>query len=161
MAVGDARGFPGFLTPVLTQLSFQSHCLLFSHASAEVRGENTPERKVAPTGDRTRNHQVTCPTRSPLSHLGGAIATEGQRACHQFFNRNKVLSGSCHPWSPFNNFYTPVEEGMYYGITRGERAGGRRPLLCPEHISKTNLARVMKFHGWIDLIEGECSVKES
>ena len=25
---------------------------------------------------------------------------------------------------------------------------------CPEHISKTILARVMKFHGWIDLIEG-------
>ena len=34
---------------------------------------------------------------------------------------------------------------------------------CPEHISKTvlDLARIMKFHGWIDLIEGECSVKES
>ena len=32
---------------------------------------------------------------------------------------------------------------------------------CPEHISKTILARVMKFHGWIDLIEGECSAKES
>ena len=39
--------------------------------------------------------------------------------------------------------------------------GGRRPVLCLEHISKTVLARVMKFHGWIDLIEGECSVKES
>ena len=41
------------------------------------------------------------------------------------------------------------------------RAGGRRPVLCPEHISKTTLARVMKFHGWIDLIQGECSVQES
>ena len=104
MAVGDAHVFPGFLTPVLTQLSFQSHRLLFSHASAEVRGENTPERKVASTGDRTHNHQVTSPTCSPLSHLGRAIATEGQRACHQFCNRNTVLKGSCHPWSPFNNF---------------------------------------------------------
>ena len=28
--------FPGFLTPVLTQISFQSHQLLSSHASAEV-----------------------------------------------------------------------------------------------------------------------------
>ena len=28
MAVGDAYVFPGFLTPVLTQLSFQSHRLL-------------------------------------------------------------------------------------------------------------------------------------
>ena len=37
MAVGGAHVFPGFLTPVLTQLSFQSHRLLCSHASAEVR----------------------------------------------------------------------------------------------------------------------------
>ena len=36
--------FPGFLTPVLTLISFQSHQLLFSHALVEVRGENTPER---------------------------------------------------------------------------------------------------------------------
>ena len=71
MAVGDAHVFPGFLTPVLTQLSFQSHRLPFSHASAEVRGENTPERKFASTGDRTRNHKVRSPTRSPLSHPGG------------------------------------------------------------------------------------------
>ena len=41
------------------------------------------------------------------------------------------------------------------------RAGGRRPLLCPEHISKTVLATVMKFYGWIDLIKGECSAQES
>ena len=46
MAVGDANVFPGFLTPVLTQL--------FS------------------TGDRTHIHQVKNPTRSPLSHPGGA-----------------------------------------------------------------------------------------
>ena len=70
MAVGDAYVFPGFLTPVLTLLFFQSHRLLFSHASAEVRGENTPERKVASTWDRTHNHQVMSPTRSPLSHPG-------------------------------------------------------------------------------------------
>ena len=60
-----------------------------------------------------------------------------------------------------NYNYTPVEDGTYYGITRGERAGERRPVLCPEHISKTTLARVMKFHGWIDLIQGECSAQES
>ena len=43
MAVGDAHVFPGFLTlTVLTQISFQSHRLLFSHALAEVKGENTP-----------------------------------------------------------------------------------------------------------------------
>ena len=44
MAVGDTHVFPGFHTPVLTQISFQSHRLLFSHASTEVRGENTQEK---------------------------------------------------------------------------------------------------------------------
>ena len=58
MAVGDAHVFPGFLTPVLTQLSFQSQPLLFSHASADVRGESTLERKFVSTGSRTHNHQV-------------------------------------------------------------------------------------------------------
>ena len=71
MAVGDACVFPGFLTPVLTQISFQSHHLLFPHASAEVRGENLPERNFASTGSRTYNHQVMSPTHSPLSHPGG------------------------------------------------------------------------------------------
>ena len=50
MAVGDVYAFPGFLTPVQIQISFQSHRLLFSHASAEVRGENMPERNFASTG---------------------------------------------------------------------------------------------------------------
>ena len=72
MAVGDAHVFPGFLTPVLTQISFQSHRLLFSHAPAEVRGENMPERNFASTGSRTHNHPVMSPTRSPLSHPFGA-----------------------------------------------------------------------------------------
>ena len=58
----NAYVFPGFLTSVLTQLFFQSHRLLFSHASAEVIGENTPERKVASTGDQPHNHQVMSPT---------------------------------------------------------------------------------------------------
>ena len=50
--------------------SFQSHRLLFSHASAEARCENMPERKFASTGDRTHNHQIMSPTCSPLSHPG-------------------------------------------------------------------------------------------
>ena len=73
MAVGNTHVFSGFRTPVLTQLIFPNcNRLLFSHASAEVKGENTPERKVAKAGDRTHNHQVLSPTRSPLSHPGGA-----------------------------------------------------------------------------------------
>ena len=63
--------FLAFSHQYLHNVSFQSHRLLFSHASAEVRGENTPERKVSSTGDRTHNHQVMSRTRSRLSHPGG------------------------------------------------------------------------------------------
>ena len=58
MAVGGVHVFPGFLTLVLTRLSFQSHQLHFSHALAEVRGENTPERKFASIGYQTHNYYV-------------------------------------------------------------------------------------------------------
>ena len=43
----------------------------FSHASAEVRGENMPERKLASTGSRTDNHQVMSPTLSPVTEPSG------------------------------------------------------------------------------------------
>ena len=86
MAVGDAHVFPGFLTPVLTHFSFQSHRLLFSHASAEVRGENSLERKFASTGDQTHNHQVTCRTRSALSQPGGAVEKGDYAVYENFLN---------------------------------------------------------------------------
>ena len=70
LVVSDAHVFPGFLTPVLTQLSFQSHQLLFSHASAELIGENTSERKFASNRYQTYKHQVMSPICSPLSHPG-------------------------------------------------------------------------------------------
>ena len=61
-------------------------------------------------------------------------------------------------------FYMPVEDGTYYGITRGVLAGGwvggQIPVLCLEHICKTLLAMFMKFCGWIDLIKRECSAHE-
>ena len=79
MAVSDEHVFPGFLTPVLTQLFFQSHQLLFSHASAEVRGENTLERKLASTGDRTQppgHESDNFPTEPPWrGHDGHTINT--------------------------------------------------------------------------------------
>ena len=37
--------------------------MLVSHASAEVRGENMPERNFASSGSRTHNHQVMSPDR--------------------------------------------------------------------------------------------------
>ena len=70
MAVVDAHVFPGFLTPVLTQFSF--HQILFSHASAEVRGENTPERNFTSTGSWTHNFLDMSLTRLPLNHQDGA-----------------------------------------------------------------------------------------
>ena len=63
-------------------ISFQSHQLLFSHASAEVRGKNMPERKVASTADRTRNHQVMSLACSPLSHPGGTHFYTNPLASH-------------------------------------------------------------------------------
>ena len=75
MTVDYAHVFPGFLTPVQTQISFQRHRLLFSHASAEVRGENTPERKF------THNHQesgVQHTHHCRLNHQGGVQLKETQ-----------------------------------------------------------------------------------
>ena len=74
MAVGDAQVFPGFLTPVLTQISFHRHYLLFSYASAEKRGENTHERNF----NGVSNSQ-------PPGHESDMLTTEpsGQRSTHQ------------------------------------------------------------------------------
>ena len=90
MAVGTHIVFPGFLTPGLTQLSFQSHRLLFSHASEEVRGENKLERRFVSTRYQTHNHQVMSVTCSPLSYPGGAQGYVQWQLQH---NRNKVENG--------------------------------------------------------------------
>ena len=63
MVVGDAHVFPDLLTPVLT--SILSDRLLFSGASAEVRG-----------GQKFCLNRVMSPTRSLLSHPGGARSAE-------------------------------------------------------------------------------------
>ena len=63
--------FPGILTPMLTQLSFHSHWLPFAHASAVVRGKDTPKQKFASTGYLTHNHQALSPTCSPLRYRAG------------------------------------------------------------------------------------------
>ena len=88
MVVSDAHVFPGFLTPVLKQL-------FFPQASAEVRGENTPERKFASTMDQTHIHQVMSLTRSPLSHPHGALlfqqsflSYKNQNLCFEFHTMN-------------------------------------------------------------------------
>ena len=56
-------------------------------------------------------------------------------------------------------FIRPSKTGhiMLSPVAGGQAAS---PILCPEHISKTMLATVMKLHGWIDLIKAECSAQE-
>ena len=54
MAVSDAHVFPGFLTPVLTQLFFPKPPTTFPHASTEVRGKNMPERSRRNRGSNSQ-----------------------------------------------------------------------------------------------------------
>ena len=120
MSVGDAHVFPGYLTPVLKQMSFQSHRLLFSHASAEVRGESTPERNFASTGSRTHNHQVMSPTPSPLSHPGRAVCRRNVLDAQRLFLLFLVIIHNALYLSvkviilifilPFSNMYLLCEE---------------------------------------------------
>ena len=69
MAVDDAHVFPGFLIPVLTQLSFQSLPLLFSHALAEV---------IA--GKKVRHNWVS--NSQPLGRESDMLATRAGRYQH-------------------------------------------------------------------------------
>ena len=75
MAVGDVFMFHGFLTPVLTQFSYQSHRLLFSHASAKARGEKYAGKKSRL--NRGSNSQ-------PPGHESDTFTTEppGRGLCH-------------------------------------------------------------------------------
>ena len=66
MAVGDALTFPGFLTPVLTQLSFQSQRIFFSHASAEVRGKKDRLNRVS--NSQPPGHESDPLTTEPPGH---------------------------------------------------------------------------------------------
>ena len=78
-----------------------------------------------------------------------------------FYDRTENIVGKgenagCHY---FLLFIRPSKTGR---IMLSPVMGGRAasPILCPEHISKTMLAMVMKLHGWIDLIKAECSAQE-
>ena len=66
MAVGDAHVFPGFLTPILTQLSFQSQRLLSLHASEARAGQNVRFKWVSNSQPPGQNQ-----TNSPVTHPGG------------------------------------------------------------------------------------------
>ena len=70
------RMFPGFLTPVLTQLFFPKPPTTFLTCFCRGERRKFAERKTASTGDQTCNHQVMSLTCSPLSHPGGAPLSE-------------------------------------------------------------------------------------
>ena len=106
MAVGDAHVFPGLLTPVLTQLSFKSLRLLFSHAS-EVRGKNKPERKFASNGYRAQIYQVMSQTRSPLSYTGGPLISSEELSQR----RNGVAEAARLSMTPAESVMTDENRG--------------------------------------------------
>ena len=72
---------------------FPKPWLLFSHASAEVRGENTPEKKFASTSYQTHNHQVMSLTRSPLSRLDRTLKCWTERIIQVFSVKDCFIVG--------------------------------------------------------------------
>ena len=60
--------FPGFLTPVLTQLFFPKPPTTFLTCFCRDDRRKYAGKKSRLNRDRTHNHQVMSPTRSPLSH---------------------------------------------------------------------------------------------
>ena len=75
--VGDANVFPGFLTPVLTQLFSPKPQDNFLTCFCRGERRKYAERKVASIRDQTHNHQLMSPTCSSLSYPGGVIGQAG------------------------------------------------------------------------------------
>ena len=98
MAVSDAYVFPGFLTPVLTQLFFPKPPTTF--LTCFCRGER---RKYAEKKSRF-NHQVMSPTRSQLSYPGGANWKEDNKKVPMFI--------SCFPEG-----YREIVVKIFYNLT--------------------------------------------
>ena len=99
MAVGDAYVFPGFLTPVLTQLFSPKPPTTFLTCLCRGERQKYAVKKVGLNrGDRTHNHQDMSPTRSPLSHPSGAI-------------KNDILSGY-KVFKPFPKFFRLYRNGL-------------------------------------------------
>ena len=84
MVVNDAHVFPGFLKPVLKRISFQSHRLLFSHASAEAKIRQEKEIRL----NRVWNAQ-------PPGHESDTLTTEPPGRGALNLGRSKTLSFRC------------------------------------------------------------------
>ena len=92
MTVGDAHVF-SWLFHNSTNTTFFSKATFFRKPSttAEVRGKNTPERKVTSTGDQTHNHQVMSPTRSSHAHYRATRGAVWERVKGQNSLGSKLL----------------------------------------------------------------------
>ena len=97
MVVGDAHVFPGFLTPVVIQISFQSHPLLFSRFS---RGER---RKY--TGKKFRLNRVLN-SQSP-GHESNTLTTEPPGQGENIVEKGE--NGSLFMWG-----FTPYQKYLSY-----------------------------------------------
>ena len=89
MPVGDAHKFLDFLTPVLTQLSFQSPQLLSSHA-LEVRGKYAGKKVCLNrvSNSQPRGHESDMFTTEPFGR-GKLLVTEGVFDNVVFYQRHK------------------------------------------------------------------------
>ena len=66
------HAFPGFLTPVLTQLFFPKPPITFLTCFCRVARRIYAGKKSRLNRGSNSHHQVTSPTCSPMSHPGGA-----------------------------------------------------------------------------------------
>ena len=131
--------FLSCLTPVRTQLSFQSHRQLFSRASAELRSEHTPERKFASTGSRTQNHQVMSPTWSLPSQRGRAVFVGNVLGSYPLTILTDDLCVTFHfsqhltLYNTMTTFYSPEEIKLSKILwEKGENTGFQHFLLFPK-----------------------------
>ena len=101
MAVGSAHMFPDFLTPVLTQLSFQSHRLLF--LTCFSRGDS---RKYA--GKKVRLNRVS--NLQPPGDNSEMPTTEPPG--RGWWNKNPAVSYSVEPKSDCTFLIPTVHKGI-------------------------------------------------
>ena len=100
--------FLAFSCQYLHSFSFQSHRLLFSHASAEVRGENTQERNVTSTRIELRI------TRSRVRHAQHWATRAGP-----FGKDRKHCWKRRKCWLPaFSPFPTKFSEGYFFRVVK-------------------------------------------
>ena len=118
MAVSDAYVFPGFLTPVLSQLFFPKPPTTFLTCFCRGERRKYAGKKVASTGDRTHNHQVMSPRRSPLkiskvmvciSFESSAFDETANRDLHYLYSPICSFHGRHLDWQTFADMASDLD----------------------------------------------------